>query len=83
MRCLVCQTVDLQNELKMRIDELRAAQEAAKKLANEKELLEQKLSRAEKKKLNEVILVELSWDLILLIILYSFLTVHFWCRPII
>ena len=70
MRYLLCQTVDLQNELKMRIDELRAAQEAAKKLANEKELLEQKLSRAEKKKLNEVRLVELSWDLRLLIILY-------------
>ena len=63
MTHLVCQTVDLQNELKMRIDELRAAQEAAKKLANEKELLEQKLSRAEKKKLNEVRLVGLSWDL--------------------
>lgn len=47
------QVNDLRNELKMRIDELRSAQETAKKLANEKELLEQKLSRAEKKKLNE------------------------------
>jgi hypothetical protein len=51
---LFSQIVDLQNELKMRIEELRAAQDGAKKLASEKELLEQKINRAEKKKLNEV-----------------------------
>lgn len=52
------QVNDLRNELKLRIDELRSSQETAKKLANEKDLLEQKLSRAERKTLNEAQIIE-------------------------
>ncbi|MCO5554889.1 hypothetical protein L7F22_008427 [Adiantum nelumboides] len=52
------QVNDLRNELKLRVEELRLAQETAKKLANDKDLLEQKLNRAERKKLNDTQVIE-------------------------
>eukprot|EP00250_Pteridium_aquilinum_P011824 c20331_g1_i1 orf=2-3601(-) len=52
------QVNDLRSELKLKTDELRLAQEISKKLANEKDLLEQKLSRTERKKLNEAQIIE-------------------------
>ncbi|KAH7296226.1 hypothetical protein KP509_26G014500 [Ceratopteris richardii] len=52
------QVNDLRNELKLRVEELRTAQETLKKLNNEKDLLEQKLSRAERKKISESQMME-------------------------
>lgn len=44
----------VQDELKRRCEELLVAQETAKKLGNEKQLLEQRIQRLEKKKADEV-----------------------------
>lgn len=44
----------LQDELKRRCEELHVAQETAKRLGNEKQLLEQRIQRLEKKKADEV-----------------------------
>lgn len=45
----------IQDDLKVRSAELHAAEEAAKRLVNEKLLMEQRISRLEKNKTEEVI----------------------------
>ncbi|KAF8409844.1 hypothetical protein HHK36_002362 [Tetracentron sinense] len=52
----------LQDELKVRSEELHAAQETAKKLANEKLLLEQRNLRLEKKKFEEMEILERNFE---------------------
>jgi hypothetical protein len=46
----------IQDELRIRSSELHAAEETKKKLYNEKMLLEERISRLEKKKVDEVII---------------------------
>ncbi|GLU19631.1 hypothetical protein SLE2022_358690 [Rubroshorea leprosula] len=48
----------VQEELKLRTGELRAAEEKAKRLINEKVILEERISTLEKKKTNEVEILE-------------------------
>ncbi|GLT39386.1 hypothetical protein SLA2020_135790 [Shorea laevis] len=48
----------VQEELKLRTGELRAAEEKAKRLINEKVILEERISTLEKKKINEVEILE-------------------------
>lgn len=48
----------IQDELRMRNTELNAAEETKKKLVNEKNLLEERLSRLEKKRVDEIRLLE-------------------------
>eukprot|EP01018_Ginkgo_biloba_P032013 Gb_25781 [translate_table: standard] len=56
------QIKELRHELKVRTEDLHAAEEIAKKLANEKQLLEQKVSRLEKKKTNETQTLERKFE---------------------
>ncbi len=52
----------LQDELKLRSEELHAAEETIKKLVNEKLSLEQRIYGLEKKKADEVVLLTLEFD---------------------
>ncbi|RVW29545.1 Kinesin-like protein KIN-14E [Vitis vinifera] len=52
----------LQDELKRRCEELHVAQETAKRLGNEKQLLEQRIQRLEKKKADEVEVLEKKFE---------------------
>ncbi|KAK9284824.1 hypothetical protein L1049_024001 [Liquidambar formosana] len=52
----------LQDELKVRSDELHAAEEIAKRLANERLLLEQRSLRLEKKKAEEIEILEKTFE---------------------
>ncbi|XP_077216389.1 kinesin-like calmodulin-binding protein (ZWICHEL) [Tasmannia lanceolata] len=52
----------LLEELKARTEELHAAEETAKRLANEKLLLEQKVVRLEKKKIEEIEVLERNFE---------------------
>lgn len=56
------QIKELRNELKTRTDDLHSAEEMCKKLSNEKQLLEQKVSRLEKKKTNETQTLERKFE---------------------
>lgn len=52
----------LQDELKLRSEQLHAAEENIKKLENEKLSLEQRMSELEKTKADEVVLLTLEFD---------------------
>lgn len=56
------QIKELRNELKTQSDDLHSAEEMCKKLSNEKQLLEQKVSRLEKKKTNETQTLERKFE---------------------
>lgn len=57
----------VQEELKLRAGELRAAEEKAKRLINEKVILEERISTLEKKKTNEVVLPSASYDFVCMV----------------
>jgi hypothetical protein len=60
--CLTQLLQKLQDELKLRSEELHAAEDTIKKLVNEKISLEERISGLEKNKADEVILFPLEFD---------------------
>lgn len=71
----------LQDELKLRSEELHAAEETVKKLVNEKLSLEQRIYGLEKKKADEVVLLTLEFDDWNLYFFFSiWLRIHIHCN---